>query len=90
MPAFDYIDKIASTVSGNYLDHEVRVNSVVSSYRIANNAFSQRVGDLAGPSFISQTSLTFQLIPVNSTRVETVTVPFVANFIGTAFTDGPS
>ena len=37
LPASDYIDKIARTVSGNYLDHNVRVNSVVSSYRIGKD-----------------------------------------------------
>ncbi|KAI0058356.1 hypothetical protein BV25DRAFT_1919409 [Artomyces pyxidatus] len=90
LPAFSYVDKIASTVSGNYLDHGVRVNSVVSSYRISGTSFSQRFGDLAGPSFLTQTHLTFELIPVNSTRPETVNVPYLANFVGNPFTDGPS
>lgn len=31
---YDYVDEIAKTRSGNYLDHGVRVNSVYSSYRI--------------------------------------------------------
>ena len=90
LPAFDYIDKIARTVSGNFLDHNIRVNSVVSSYRIVNTTFSQRVGDLAGAIFLTQTSLKFSVIPVNSTIHETVDVPFVANLIGKPFTDGPS
>ena len=90
LPASDYIDKIARTVSGNYLDHNVRVNSVVSSYRIVNTSFSQRVGDLAGPLFLTQTSLEFSLIPVNSAITELVDVPFVASFIGTPFTNGRS
>jgi len=90
LPAFDYIDKIARTVSGNYLDHNIRVNSVVSSYRILNTTFSQRVGDLAGPLFLTQTSLNFSLVPVNSTIPEPVDVPFVAFFIGAPFTDGRS
>jgi hypothetical protein len=88
LPASDYIDKIARTVSGNFLDHNVRVNSVVSSYRIVNTTFSQRLGDLAGPLFLTQTSLNFSLIPVDSTIAELVDVPFVAAFNGTAFTDG--
>ncbi|KAI0267449.1 hypothetical protein BC834DRAFT_78050 [Gloeopeniophorella convolvens] len=87
---FDYIDKIAREVSGNYLDHNVRVNSVVSSYRISGTDFSQRLGDLAGPVFITQTSLEFTLIPVNSTKSEVVDFPFVADFTGSPFTDGPS
>lgn len=33
--AYDYVDHIASTVSGNYLDHGIRVNSVYTSYRIS-------------------------------------------------------
>ncbi|KAH9048867.1 hypothetical protein EDB84DRAFT_1556539 [Lactarius hengduanensis] len=63
LPASAYIDNIASTVSSNYLDHNVRVNSVVSSYRIVDTDFSQRLGDLAGPLFLTQTSLKFSLIP---------------------------
>ncbi|KAI0053221.1 hypothetical protein FA95DRAFT_941421 [Auriscalpium vulgare] len=90
MSAFDYIDTIASTVSGNYLDHGVRVNSVVSSYRISGTSFSQRFGDLAGPSFVTQTGLTMTLIPVNSTKPETVTIPYVASFSGNPFTDKAS
>ncbi|KAH8990805.1 hypothetical protein EDB92DRAFT_2114806 [Lactarius akahatsu] len=90
LPASVYIDNIARTVSGNYLDHNVRVNSVVSSYRIVNTDFSQRLGDLAGPLFLTQTSLKFSLIPVNSTTPEVVDVPFVSDFIGAPFTDGPS
>ncbi|KAI9438203.1 hypothetical protein H4582DRAFT_2076810 [Lactarius indigo] len=90
LPASDYIDEIARTVSGNYLDRNLRVNSVVSSYRIVNTTFSQRVGDLAGPIFLTQTSLNFSLIPVNSTTPEFVDVPFVAALIGAPFSDGPS
>lgn len=87
---YDYVDHIASTVSGNYLDHGVRTNSVFSSYRITGNTFSQRVGDLAGPNGVIQNSLTFKLIAVNSTRVETVTVPYLANYLGVPFTDKAS
>ncbi len=90
LPASLYIDSIAHTVSGNYLDHNIRVNSVVSSYRIVDTDFSQRLGDLAGPLFLRQTSLKFLLIPVNSTIPEFVDVPFVASFIGAPFTDGRS
>ncbi|GLB39840.1 hypothetical protein LshimejAT787_0703500 [Lyophyllum shimeji] len=87
---YDYVDQIARTVSGNYLDHGVRVNSVFTSYRISGAAFSQRVGDLAGPTGVAQNSLTFKLVTVNSTKVETVTVPFLANYLGSPFTDKDS
>ncbi len=92
LPALQYIDKIAQTVSGNFLDHNIRVNSVVSSYRIAGSDWSQRLGDLASELFPTQTSLKFKLIPKGSTsgNPETVDVPFVARFIGNSFTDGPS
>ncbi|KAF9450034.1 hypothetical protein P691DRAFT_666237 [Macrolepiota fuliginosa MF-IS2] len=87
---FDYVDFIAKTVSGNYLDHGVRVNSVFSSYRISNTDFSQRIGDLAGPTDVKQTSLKMKLIPVNSTTVESVDIPFLANYLGLPFTDQAS
>ncbi|KAI0028059.1 hypothetical protein K488DRAFT_59656 [Vararia minispora EC-137] len=87
MDPFDYIDMIATDISGNYLDHGIRVNSVLSSYRIVSNAYSQRVGDLAGPSILTQTSLRMTLTTANSTKPETVNIPFVSSFLGTAFTD---
>jgi hypothetical protein len=90
IPAGDYIDEIARTVSGTYLDHNVRVNSVVSSYRISAGSFSQRVGDLAGRLVLTKTSLNFLIITENSTVSEFVDVPFVATFLGRSFTDGPS
>ena len=90
MDPFDYIDHIATTISGNYLDHGIRVNSVLSSYRIVSNAYSQRFGDLAGPSIVTQTSLRMTLQTENSTQTETVDIPFVASFAGVAFTDKAS
>lgn len=91
IPAYDYVDHIASTYSGNYLDHNVRVNSVFSSYRISAGNWSQRFGDLAGPVFPDLTNLTMQLTRVNSTNVETVTFPYRASYIATgAFTDKAS
>ncbi|KAJ7130238.1 hypothetical protein C8R44DRAFT_775165 [Mycena epipterygia] len=87
---YSYVDLIAKTVSGNYLDHGVRVNSVFSSYRLSGANYSQRFGDLAGPTGVSQNSLTFKLITVNSTKIETVTVPYIADFLGVPFTDQAS
>lgn len=87
---YAYVDHIASTVSGNYLDHGVRVNSVFSSYRISGTDFSQRFGDLAGPTLVDQTNLTMSLITVNSTKPETVTIPFLAMYLGGDFNDTQS
>ncbi len=90
--ARDYIDKVAHTDSGNFLDHNVRVNSVISSYQLSNGSFSQRPGDVADSLVLKRTSLLFTIIPANSTTglPEKVHVPFVAAFIGKPFDDGPS
>ncbi|KAH9988078.1 hypothetical protein BJV74DRAFT_839926 [Russula compacta] len=92
LPARQYIDKVASTVSGNFLDHNVRVNSVVSGYRITGNTSSQRLGDLASRPSPKHTNLEFLLNPVNSTSdmPERVQVPFVAVLLGANFTDRSS
>ncbi|SRR6266404_761152 len=87
-PASDYIDEIARDISIGYLDHNLRVNSVISSYQINNTTFSQRVGSLANRAVLTQTNMNFLLIPVNSAVPESVNVPFVSAFIGTSFTDG--
>jgi hypothetical protein len=90
MDPYDYVDKIANTISGNYLDHGIRVNLVYTSYRIASNEWSQRVGDLAGPIEVTRPDLPMRLIPVNSTEPEDVRVPFYALFIGYPFEDRES
>ncbi|KAJ7672598.1 hypothetical protein DFH06DRAFT_96835 [Mycena polygramma] len=87
---YSYADLIAETISGNYLDRNVRFNSVVSSYRLSGAAYSQRFGDLAGPTGVAQNSLTFQLTTVNSTKIETVTIPYIASYAGANFTDQAS
>ncbi|TFK31947.1 hypothetical protein BDQ12DRAFT_671469 [Crucibulum laeve] len=87
---YDYVDHIASTVSGNFLDHGVRVNSVFTSYLLLGSDFSQRLGDLAGPNNVEHTSLTFKLVPLGSTISETVVVPYLASYLGAAFTDADS
>ncbi|KAL0065781.1 hypothetical protein AAF712_007269 [Marasmius tenuissimus] len=87
---YDYVDFIAKTVSGNFLDHGVRVNSVFSNYRIANADYSQRLGDLAGPTGVERTSLKLKLIPLDTKVEETVTVPYLARFLGFSFTDKDS
>lgn len=94
IPALDYIDQVARTSSGAYLDHNIRVNSVISSYQLPNGSlpFSQALGDLATSVVLRQTSLKFSLIPVNSSSgsPECIDVPFVASLSANPFTDGPS
>ncbi|KAF9034688.1 hypothetical protein BDZ89DRAFT_505666 [Hymenopellis radicata] len=87
---YDFVDVIASTISGNYLDHGVRVNSVFTSYRISGTDFSQRIGDLAGPTGVERDTITMTINVARSNTTETITVPLLANFAGAAFTDGPS
>ncbi|KAF8651172.1 hypothetical protein AX16_004827 [Volvariella volvacea WC 439] len=87
---YDYVDFIARTVSGNYLDHGVRVNSVFSSYRISGTDYSQRFGDLAGPTGVAQQSLRMTVQLVNTTRPVTVDIPYLASFGGAPFTDKDS
>ena len=87
---YAYADYIAKTASGNYLDHGIRVNSVFSSYRISGGDFSQRFGDLAGPSFPDKDFLTMSLIFANATEPETIQVPYLASYVGLPFTDQAS
>ncbi|KAJ2923433.1 hypothetical protein H1R20_g13665, partial [Candolleomyces eurysporus] len=87
---YDYIDRVADWQVGNYLDHNIRVNSVFTSYRIAAGSWSQRVGDFAGPVDISTADLTFKLLFANTTEPEDVTIPYYANLIGIAFKDKES
>lgn len=87
---YSYIDHIASTVSGNYLDHGVRVNSVLSSYRISANTLSQRLGDLAGPPLPDLDSLEMEVLVVGSTTVEKVVIPYQMSYLGEPFADGAS
>jgi hypothetical protein len=90
MDPYDYVDLVADTVTGNYLDHGVRVNSVFTGYRLVGSSFSQRFGDLAGRVFNPIANLTFQLIPIGATQPENVTVPFMHVFTGTNFSDQDS
>ncbi|KAI0686326.1 hypothetical protein BC835DRAFT_1408615 [Cytidiella melzeri] len=90
MDPFAYADLIADTESGNFIDHGVRVNSAFGSYRISGTDFSQRFGDISGPGFPDRDSLTLTLVPANSTKAETVVVPFAADYLGAPFTDSAS
>lgn len=90
VPAYSYVDHLADTVSGNYLDHGVRVNSVFSSYRINTGNYSQRLGDLAGPAFPDLDNLTMEVVLANGTESETVVIPYLASYVGKPFTDAAS
>ena len=92
LSALDYIDQVARTASGLFLDHNIRVNSVISSYLTFNGTFLQRLGDLASSPVVRQTSLKFSLIPVDSASgtPESIDVPFVAASSGLKFVDGQS
>ncbi|ELU40922.1 peptidase family s41 domain-containing protein [Rhizoctonia solani AG-1 IA] len=74
-----YVNGIATTYSGDYIDHNIRVNSVFTNYRISNGTWSQRLGDFGGPVFPDKDSLTLCLIPANSTKTETVKTNGVDN-----------
>ena len=87
---YDYVDFVADTVTGNYLDHGVRVNSVFTGYRLIDSSFSQKFGDLAGRVFDFIEELTFSLVPVGETQAENVTVPFLDVFTGNSFSDQDS
>ncbi|QRW21823.1 peptidase family S41 protein [Rhizoctonia solani] len=88
--AWLYVNGIATTYSGDYIDHNIRVNSVFTNYRISNGTWSQRLGDFGGPVFPDKDSLTLCLIPANSTKTETVKFEYRATYLGAPFTDGPS
>ncbi|KAI0251842.1 hypothetical protein BJV78DRAFT_1125641 [Lactifluus subvellereus] len=87
MDPYDYVDWVADTVTGNYLDHGVRVNSVFTGYRLSGSSFSQKFGDLAARVFNPVENLTFLLLPVGATKAENVTVPFLDVFMGNGFSD---
>lgn len=88
--AYDYIDYLATTQVGNYLDHGVRVNSVFTGYFFKNSTFFRKLGHFASRDFPDQDYLTMRVTPVNSTKVEEVKVPFSAVYVGDPFTDKAS
>ncbi|KAH9968140.1 hypothetical protein BC827DRAFT_1122317 [Russula dissimulans] len=90
MDRYEYVDWVADRVTGTYLDHGVRVNSVFTGYRLSGSSFSQRFGDLAGRIFDPIENVTIELCPVGATQTETVTVPFLDVFMGNNFSDRDS
>ena len=87
---YDYVDYLASSQAGNYLDHGIRVNSVFTGYRIVGSDWSQKLGIFAGRQFPDQDYLTMSVIPVGSQEAEEVHVPFYASYLGAPFTDRAS
>ncbi|KAH9849012.1 hypothetical protein C2E23DRAFT_841425 [Lenzites betulinus] len=85
---FAYAELVAKTQTGRFLDLGQRVASTFSTYGLINTNFTQRLGDIAGAQFPTQESLTLTLIPAGSVRIETVKVPYVANYVAGPFTDG--
>jgi hypothetical protein len=70
-----YINGIATYYSSRYLDRNVRVNTIFTSYSVQNGEWSQDLGDaVTSFYFPNQDSMTMILIPANSTTAETVTV----------------
>jgi hypothetical protein len=63
----------------------------VSSYLISDGAFVQRFGDLAGSLIVEKPGLTLKVILANATKPESIFVPYVTEYIGTAnYTDSAS
>ncbi|KAI9513423.1 hypothetical protein F5148DRAFT_1273072 [Russula earlei] len=90
MPSYEYVAHVADTVTGTYLDHGLRENSVFTSYRLIGTSYSQKFGDLAGRVFDPIEDLTIELIPVGESQAEIVTVPFLDVFLGNSFSDRDS
>ncbi|KAJ9127060.1 hypothetical protein QFC24_001293 [Naganishia onofrii] len=86
---YAYVSQIASNYTGNYLDHGIRENSVYSSYRYTGGKWGQRLGDFAGPIVPSypKYEITVTLVPTDTKKPETVTIPYVSTFLGKDFTD---
>ena len=82
---YDYVDYLASTQAGNYLDHGIRVNSVFTGYRIVGSDWSQKFGIFAGRQFPDKDYLTMSVIPVGSQEAEELQVPFYARYLGAPF-----
>ncbi|EJD39295.1 hypothetical protein AURDEDRAFT_153882 [Auricularia subglabra TFB-10046 SS5] len=89
-PAYYYVDTVAREVSGNFLDHGIRVNSVFWSYKRFTSSFGQRFGELGAPALTTLRGLDFKVVVAKSTKPENVFVPYVASRLGAAFTDSAS
>ncbi|CAE6411508.1 unnamed protein product [Rhizoctonia solani] len=90
IPAWTYVNGVATNQSGYYIDHNIRVNTVFTNYQLNDGVWSQRLGDLGGPLFPDRDRLTLSLIAVNSTSSEIVNFEYRANYLGASFTDSHS
>jgi len=91
LAAYDYVDKIASTEVGGFLDHGIRFNGALSYYRISGGEWAQRWGAVAGPVSVFRDSLKVTLVPVGEAKPLTLKIPYIAVYAGwNSFTDGPS
>lgn len=90
MAPYAYADHIARTESGNFLDHETRVNGVFSSYAIVKANFTQKFGNIAATTFPDRDSLGMTVMEVNRNHVpgpHVVDIPFLAAYGGKPFKD---
>ena len=88
--AWHYIDDLATTQAGTYLDHGVRVNSLFTGYLVVNSTWSQVFGLFADRQFPDKDHLTMKVIPVGSAKAEKIRVPFFAAYLGDKFADKAS
>lgn len=85
-----YVADLAEEASGTYLDHNVRINSVFTSYRISDEQYSQRLGDFAGPLNTEQDFIAMTVVLPNTSKEVEVKVPLLAAYIGKPFHDAKS
>jgi hypothetical protein len=81
-----------AAISGGYQQFGTRQNGFFASYNRAASSWSYILGQFAQQSLPLSDSATLTIKRVNSTKVETVTIPYQAR-IGAStvkFTDGPS
>ena len=90
LKVYDYIDYLATTQAGLFLDHGARVNSVFTSYRFINSTWSQRLGGFANRRFPEQDYLTMEVMTIGANVTEKVHVPYFASYSGAPFTDQTS
>ncbi|KAG8802766.1 hypothetical protein FRC18_007451, partial [Serendipita sp. 400] len=82
------VDQSAAVI-GSYQGKSSRQNSFFSSYIRAATEWSYRMGDFAARSLPpTKDYVKMTVIPVNSTRWETIKVPFISRSTTPAFTSG--
>ncbi|KIM23356.1 hypothetical protein M408DRAFT_332377 [Serendipita vermifera MAFF 305830] len=82
------IEKNAQVIGG-YQGHSTRQNSFFSSYIRAANEWSYRMGDFAARSLPpTKDYVKMTVVLANSTKIETIKVPFISRTTVSAFTSG--